>query len=304
MKKILALLLCAFALSATAKETVTIMYGFSPADTMANYSRTLAEEANRIQDKYTFVFDTKPGAGNSIAANYVLKTPNTIFATSGAFFVRPNFYPNESYDVQAFQEILPQCNAPMSIASVKYKSWKEVPANAPITVATSGLGVVSHLTALQILKKYPNGKVIPFKSTTDALVSTVAGQTDFAVGFLGDHEKWTDPDGKVRVTILGTSGPKPVNGHPSLVSAGFDKILASTDNPHQLMIPVTTPKAQADEWRKILFKAANSKSVRDAYAVDHCGILDRMEDKDIQPWFQAQNAMWSKLTVGVKLDNK
>ena len=50
MKKLLIALLF-LATMAQAKETVTIIYGFSPADTQANYSRSLVEEANRIQDK-------------------------------------------------------------------------------------------------------------------------------------------------------------------------------------------------------------------------------------------------------------
>ena len=57
MKKLLtALLFAAVALSASAKETIQIIYGFSAADNSANYSRNLAEEANKIQDKYNFVF--------------------------------------------------------------------------------------------------------------------------------------------------------------------------------------------------------------------------------------------------------
>ena len=93
MKKILAILLSAFALAANARENVTIIYGFSAADNASNYSRNLAEEANKIQDKYNFMFDVKPGAGQVIAFNYVKDTPNTVFMTSGAYWLRPNFYP-------------------------------------------------------------------------------------------------------------------------------------------------------------------------------------------------------------------
>ena len=51
MKKILVAFLTLFALSAQAKETITIIYGWSPADVAANFSRTIANEANKIQDK-------------------------------------------------------------------------------------------------------------------------------------------------------------------------------------------------------------------------------------------------------------
>ena len=105
MSKLLAILFAALTIaSVQAKEVVTINYAFSQADSMANYTRTLVEEANKQQDKYTFVFDTKPGAGGAIVANWVKSNPtNGIAMTSSAFFIRPNFYPNESYDIADVQ---------------------------------------------------------------------------------------------------------------------------------------------------------------------------------------------------------
>jgi len=72
MKKIISILaLSLFSILSQAKETITVIYSWTAADTAANFHRSLVEEANRIQDKYNFVFDMRPGAGGSIAANYV-----------------------------------------------------------------------------------------------------------------------------------------------------------------------------------------------------------------------------------------
>jgi len=90
---IIGVIVMVIATSINAKEVVTIYYGWGPADSLANVSRTLADEANKIQNKYTFIFDSKPGAGGAVAAEYVKRTPNTILATSSAFFIRPNLYP-------------------------------------------------------------------------------------------------------------------------------------------------------------------------------------------------------------------
>ena len=92
MKKfILATLAAVGCLTAHSAETVTIVWGWSLGDPMAQYSRSLVDEANKAQNKYTFVLDAKPGAGGAIAAKHVERTPNSILATSTAFFVRPNF---------------------------------------------------------------------------------------------------------------------------------------------------------------------------------------------------------------------
>jgi tripartite-type tricarboxylate transporter receptor subunit TctC len=127
MSKLLGFLLSAFlAGSAGAAETITIVYAWGPGDSVANYHRTLADQANKIQNKYVFVFDTKPGAGGAIAANHVLNTPNTLLAHSTAFFVRPNVYPNESYDLNAFKEQFTHCMAPMAVPSTKYKNCNQI----------------------------------------------------------------------------------------------------------------------------------------------------------------------------------
>ena len=132
MKKLFtALVLVSAALSASARETIQIIYGFSAADNSANYSRTLAEEANKIQDKYNFIFDAKPGAGGTVAARYVANTPNTILSTSSAFFIRASVFPNESYNLSDFTTLMSECTAPMVITSSKYKRWKEVPRDIP-----------------------------------------------------------------------------------------------------------------------------------------------------------------------------
>lgn len=300
MKKILALLLTVFALSAQSREVVTLEYGFGQGDTIASSARALAEEANKVQDKYDFQFDVKPGAGSSIAANYVLRNPNTILFISSAFFVRPNFYPNESYDMSKFKELMPLCRGPMSVASTKYKSWSEVPTDKPLVIGTSGLGVVSHLVATQVIVKYPNMHVVPFKSTTDALVGTIGGQVDLSVGFPGEQEEWAHKS--PAVYILGFTGDKTVNGHPALANLGFSKILADASQVHQFMVPTTVSDEKFKEWRAILIKAAKAKSVRDTFKLDYCSPESDMSDKDIQPLFDKEVELWKSLSSGVKIN--
>jgi tripartite-type tricarboxylate transporter receptor subunit TctC len=300
MKKLLAVLLSAFAISAVAKENITIIYGFSAADNAANYSRTLAEEANKSQDKYNFIFDVKPGGGQAVAVNYIKNTPNTIFMTSGAFWLRPVFYPNESWNVNDWRTIMTQCSAPFSVASVKYKSWKEVPTDKPLTIAISGLGVFSHMIALQIVEKYPKMILVPYKSTVDGMLATVSGQVDFVIGFVGDQETWTHEESRVKLTILGTTGYG-AGKYPSLASQGFPPVLTKLDTPYNLMVPKTFNETKAKEIRDILVRAEKTQSVRASYATDFCAPIGIPENK-LDAWFNDQNKTVSGLAKGVKLD--
>jgi tripartite-type tricarboxylate transporter receptor subunit TctC len=300
MKKIISILaLAAFSLLATAKDTITVIYSWTAADTAANFHRSLIEEANRIQDKYNFIFDTRPGAGGSIAATHVLETPNTILATASAFFVRPNFFPNESHDVTKFREIFPQCSAPAVIASKKYKSWSEVPNNAKLSIGMSGMGTTTHLIATQLVKKYPNLIIVPFKSTSEALLGVLNDSTDFSVNFLGDSDQYTT--GKDPVHLLGITGNKTINRIVPLSTQGFSKDLEVMNIPAELLVPTSWPDSKFTDVREILLRAGRSQSVLDSYKPDYCQNINQMNDKEIQIWYTNQISDWKRLTIGVLL---
>jgi len=301
MSKILAALLAALTLTvAHARENITIYYAWGPGDSVANYHRTLAAEANKIQDKYNFLFDTKPGAGGAIAARTVLGQPDTILAHSTAFFVRPVVYPNESYDLTKFKEQYVHCMAPMAVTSTKYKSVKDVPANA--SVGISGLGVTTHLAAIELKKKYPDLNIVPFKSTNDSMLSMVSGQTDMHIGFISEAEQWSKENSTSdrKVTVLGITGNKVVNGYQPLVKQGFDKSFADMNVGHHMLLPVDGSRHK--EFHEIFTKAARTESVRAAYAVDFCEPQSVKYD-DLGKFFSFHTAYWKKLSEQVKLDN-
>jgi tripartite-type tricarboxylate transporter receptor subunit TctC len=301
MKKLLTtLLLAASALAAHAKENITIFYAWGPGDSVANYHRTLAVEANKIQDKYNFIFDTKPGAGGAIATNHVLNTPNSVLAHSTAFFVRPVVYPNESYDLTKFKEQYVHCMAPMAVTSTKYKTVRDVPANA--SVGISGLGVTTHLAAIELQKRYPQLNIIPFKSTNDSMLSMVAGQTDLHIGFISEAEQWSKENANSdrKVTVLGITGNKVVNGYQPLVRQGFDASFADMNVGHHLLLPTTVSEEKRKEFHAIFARAAQAQSVRAAYAVDYCEPQTVTYD-GLDKFFIFHTNYWKKLASAVKL---
>lgn len=303
MKKILGLILAALGFVANAKETIVIYYAWGPGDSVANYHRTLAAEANRIQDKYNFIFDTKPGAGGAIASNHVLKEQNSILAHSTAFFVRPNVYPNESYDLTQFKEQYVHCMAPMAVTSTKFKTMKEVPLDGNVTVGISGLGVTTHLAALQLQKKFPNMNIIPFKSTTDSMLSMVGGQTDFHIGFISEAEQWSKENAKAdrKVYVLGITGTKPVHGYQPLVQQGFDPSFAQMNVGHHLVVPAKQDDARTQEFHSIFVKASKAESVRAAYAVDYCESQSVTYD-GLGKFYNFHTEYWKKLSSGIKIN--
>jgi tripartite-type tricarboxylate transporter receptor subunit TctC len=303
MKKLLAIIACALSMNVMAAENVTIYYAWTASDSIANYSRALAMEANKIQNKYTFIFDTKPGAGGAIAANHVLREPNSVVAHSTAFFVRPVVFPNESYDINQFRPLWNHCTSPMIIASSKYKSWKDVPKNKPLTIGVSGLGVTTHLAAIELQETYPNLTVVPFKSSNDSMLSMVSGQTDLHVGFVSQAEQWTKDNinSDRRVNILGITGSKQIKTYKTLASQGFQNTFAQMNVGHILLVSNKFDEEKMREIHGYFTEAAKAKSVLDAYSIDYCEPL-KTKYEDMPKFFANSAEYWKKLAGKVKLE--
>jgi tripartite-type tricarboxylate transporter receptor subunit TctC len=297
MKKIaIAVSMIALSFVAQAQQNISIVWPFGMGDTQAQYSRSLIDELNKTQKKYNFILENKPGAGATIGAKYVASTPNTVLAASTAFFVRPNFYPEESHNVGSFRPLMTQCAAPMLIVSKKYKSWREIDRNQPISIGISGLGATSHLMAMEIVKRYPNATPVPYKGTREASIDAISGNIDLSVAFLGEVEGFLD---KGDLNALGISGRKPVRGIPTLESQGFSGV-GEVVNMHSLQVPKTMPDSQYYELRDMVVKAAKSAGVQKSYTVDYCE-ASNLNGANTQRWFDSQVVLWKRLSQGVSI---
>lgn len=282
-----------------AQEKVTLIYPWGMGDPMANYSRTLVAEANQMQNQWLFILDGKPGAGGSIGAKHVATTPNTVLASTTAFFVRPNLLPRESHNISDFRVLMTQCAINWVITSHKYKNWDEVPKNQPLNIGVSGIGATTHLIAMQIKQRYPLLEPVPYKSTNASTLDLASQRIDLNVGFLGEAEQWIDQG---KLFALGISGPVPVKGIPTLRSQGFKELDVMT-NGHSLLVSKSVPEEHFQSWRKILFEAAKKPSVQKSYSVDYCQPLT-MDLKHTETWFNQQVEFWRKQSQTVKIDSK
>jgi len=298
MKKLLlSAAITAFACAAHAQQTISIVWPFGMGDTQAQYSRSLIEELNKTQKKYNFILENKPGAGATIGAKHVATNTNSILSSSTAFFVRPNFYPKESHVVADFRPLMTQCAAPMLIVSKKFKSFKEIDRNQNISIGISGLGATSHLMAMEIVKRYPNATVVPYKGTREASIDVIAGNLDLSVAFLGEVVGFLDQH---ELAALGISGKKTVRGIATLESQGFAGV-GEVVNMHSLQVPKSMPDTQYNELRALVVDVARADNVQKAYAVDFCD-ASNLGVADTQRWFDNQVTLWKRLSQDVKVD--
>ena len=303
MKKLMAILLATFSITAQARESITLAYSWGAGDNAANFYRALVQEANQIQNHYTFLFEPKPGAGGTVAANFTSSNPaNTLWINSSAGFIRPNLFPAESHNMADFRSILPMCVSPFVVSSARYKTWKDVPREAKLSIGMSGLGTTTHLVSIQLAKDYPNMNIVPFKSTSEALLNVLNGTVDFSVGFHGDSEQYTRSGSPKQVHWLGQTGRDSIKGTELLSNQGFSRDLLDMSTPQQIFASRRMSDERFSSLRKILVQASRAQSVKDANAADNCVPNNQMPDAQLDAWFNGQVTQWKRLTQGVKLD--
>jgi tripartite-type tricarboxylate transporter receptor subunit TctC len=295
IKKILLTALVAVSSIAYSAETVLVAWPFGIGDSTAGYSRMATEEVNKLQNKYTFVFEQRSGAGGTIAAQATLNSKGpAILSTSSAFFVRGSFYP-DSYNFADFRPMVVECVAPAVLVSKNYTTLKGLDPNKTYTVATTGIGVTTHLIANEIKKVYPNFKMVPYQSAGAAMKDTVAGTVDFDLAFLGDSKEFRDAK---LVTAVAVTGPRTVEGIPPLSSFG----VASADKlelPHWIAVTAATDPALVKEWRGYYLKALKTKPALDAMALDHC-VPVNYDEKQTEKFYLDQQAYWRTLVNDAK----
>lgn len=272
--KLLSILFSAFmATSVSAAQVVPIVWPFAPGSQQANYIRAIAEEANTQQSKYTFVFENKPGAGGSIAARYISNHSSlAIMSSSSSFFVRPEFYPNESHTVANYKPVLIQCTGqPFSILGSKYKTFDEVRKQKSISIGINNGSIVEAI-AREFKTHLPNTDLIlvPYPGTLQATVDTLSGNVDLTVDLPADTLQHIEAG---KLTVVGSTGTIENKNYPTFSKQGVKGFEGLTVN-YQMVVPVTTDPLTTRELHDILRKASNTSKLKSMMAADLCNGVD------------------------------
>jgi tripartite-type tricarboxylate transporter receptor subunit TctC len=270
MKKLFAIILAAVSLSTHAKEIVTIVWPFDNASNQASFIRVINEEANKLQSKYTFVYENKSGAGGTVGAKSVLSSNGiTLLSSSSSFFVRPLFYPGESHRVDDFQPVMIECNGqPYSIISSKYKSFNELQ-KQPILSIGVGLGSLTEAVARELQSKLPNTTLnfIGYSGTIKPMIDLQAGVLDLSVGLPADTQQHVEIG---KLFVVGSSGKQAYPNYPTFTSqgiSGFEDMVGG----YAIYAPATLDTAVVKELHKILSLAADqAPALPGLMAADRC----------------------------------
>lgn len=252
----LLVLATAVALSASvyARETISIVFPYTPTHGTTPVFYPLIEEANKLQDKYNFVFETKPGGDGILALNYMNQSPaNRVSIIAPGFVENADTGKVNESDYVHVAGLGDMCMGVFSkygdekIGFASYKKGDE------ITIGGVGWGNGSHLIGLSVGEKYniPVRNIV-FKSNREGLINLAQ---DGGVTFVLDRvDAFNDIRGqaKIQAKIIATTCAKRIKSIPHVKTLEEQGIYAPTP-----WLIITSNKAMSAETRNEIARIVN-----------------------------------------------
>ena len=278
---------------------VPSIWSFSISNLQGTYYRALLEEANKQQTKYNFIAESKPGAGGSIGAAYVGSHEKlALLGTAAGFFVRPYLYTSSAgYTFDQFVPIHLMTVTPAALVTGQDKELDAILKKKHISIGTAGTGSLTELMALKFKESHPglDIKILPYKSSTEAMQDVLGGHIDLTFEFLGDAEA-------KKSKILGVTGRNKIKDYPLLKDIGY---LSQADltGVFFILVKQNTPVAIQAEIQLILIEAEKSSRVQELYKSDYSTKISSLKPhKDYQIWYAETIAKFKLLTTGLQVD--
>jgi tripartite-type tricarboxylate transporter receptor subunit TctC len=192
MKKLLAILLAAFASQAAAQgfpnKPVRLIIAFTPGSSTDIIGRAVAAKLQEMWGQ-PVVAENRTGAGGSIGSAAVLREAAdgyTLLANSSAHVANPSIYASLPYDtLKDFANIAPLAGGPNVLIVGQEAGWKSfadfvAAAKAKpgsLNFSSAGIGSGTHFN-LEKLKLMAGIDVahVPYKGTPEAIGDTIAGR--------------------------------------------------------------------------------------------------------------------------------
>jgi tripartite-type tricarboxylate transporter receptor subunit TctC len=293
MKKLLIIFSLIWCTTVSSKEVVPIVWAFAPYSNQANALRVIIDNANNIQEKYTFIFESKPGAGGSIAVNHVINQKKlTLLMISSSVFVRPIYYPNESYDINQLQPIaITSIQSTTALKSKNYSSLEELKKQKSFTIGIV-YGTMSEIVARVLQKELSPIEIVfvPYQGTVDATLAVLGGHIDTALEFLGDSNDYTKSG---TLKVLGITGTKNIEEWKTFSSLGIKGAENIVGN-YQIITNKSVNTETIKEMNEIFNEAISQQNVKNVWKNDYATV-PKMNYKEVVNFWESQKYFWNKI---------
>jgi len=286
-------------------KPIRLVVGFAPGGAADLVARAYAEHMSRALGQ-PIVVENRAGAGSSIAAENVAKSPpdgySVLIASPAAISVNPTLNPKLNYKPTDLAPITKVSASPLvavvnpgtgitSIPELVAAAKKEP---GKLNYATSGIGSAPHFGAVQFSRIAGVEMVhVPFKGGGPAVTSVVAGDTQLTFG--------TPPSvlpmvkaGRLRALAITSPSRSPLMPDiPSMTEAGLPEF--QIDFWYGLFVPTGTPADVVKKLFDATTAAAQQPDVKSILAREGTEVSVSKSPEDFGG-FLAENAkFWVKL---------
>jgi tripartite-type tricarboxylate transporter receptor subunit TctC len=224
------------------------------------------------------VVENKPGAGGTIGADFVAKSPadgyTLLMGSNSTFSVAPSLYPNNPYNpMRDFAPVIMIASAPFVLVTnpnLAAKDARELVAlgkAAPgkLTMSSAGTGSSNHLVG-ELFQEISGARFthVPYKGSGQALTDLMGGQVNLHFDQITSASSHIQ-SGKLRALLVTSSKRVPMLPDvPTAAEAGYPAFEAT--NVTGLIAPAGTPRDVIDKLNAATQKAISQPALREKFA--------------------------------------
>ena len=317
---VLAIALCAFAgpawsqADAYPSRPVRVIVGFAPGGAADYVARSMSEAFAKALGQPVIV-ENKPGAGSSIAAEYVAKAApdgyTLLIASPASISVNPALNPKLGYTPRDLLPITKVTTSPLVMAvyaDTGITSLAQLIAAAKkdpgkLNYSTSGNGSAPHL-AMSLFLQLTGTQMthVPYKGGAPAIQSVMAGETQVTFG--------TSPSvlpqakgGRLRVLAVSTRERSPlVPEYPGMREAGLPEY--NLEFWYGVFAPAGTPPAVVKKIFDAAAVAMQQASVKASLAREGTDVSLSASPEQFASFLTEDGKFWVDLvkSAGVKIE--
>jgi tripartite-type tricarboxylate transporter receptor subunit TctC len=302
----LALVLCGGAAAQTWPDRpIRLVVGFTPGGAADYVGRSVGDALSRVLGQ-PVVIDNKPGAGSSLAADFVATAPGdgytVLIASPSAISVNPAIDPKRAPRVQSLVPVAKLTASPLVVAANPQLGVKSIPElieyakknPGKVNFAHAGMGSAPHLGGVlfnQLAGTDLEG--IPFKGGAPSVQSVIAGDTQVTFATPPSVLPQIKGGRLVGLGVTTTDRFPLVPELPGMKEAGLPGY--KMDFWYGFFVPAGTPP----EIVKKLFDATNvalqRPEVKAALAREGTDVSASASPADFAAFVKDENRFWAKL---------
>ena len=226
--------LSALASAAFPDKPIKIIVGFPAGGPLDTHARVIGDQLAKVLGQ-SVIIDYKAGAGGTIGADFVSKSPpdgyTLLMANTGTMVINPFIYKNSYDTLRDFTPIARTAQQPLALVvnpDVPAKTLAEFIALAKaspgkLNYGSAGAGGISHLVPEMLQSETGIQLVhVPYKGTAPAFTDLLGGQVQFMAESIPQVSQYVR-NGKVRaLAMTGAERNSAIPDVPTMKEAGVN----------------------------------------------------------------------------------